>query len=31
MSEETKGFKVQAWMILVGVFAILIAIGIATS
>jgi|AP45_3_1055517.scaffolds.fasta_scaffold1078530_1 hypothetical protein len=31
MSEETKGFKVQAWMILVGVFAVLIGVGIFTS
>ena len=31
MSEETKGFKVQAWMILVGVFAILVGVGIFTS
>ena len=30
-SEQTKGFKVPAWVLLVGVFAILITIGITTS
>ncbi len=28
-NEETKGFKIPAWILLVGAFAILIGVGIA--
>jgi|TARA_Y100000294_G_scaffold108480_1_gene100600 hypothetical protein len=30
-SEQSKGFKIPVWVLLVGAFAILIAVGIATS
>jgi len=30
-SEQTKGFKIPAWVLLVGAFAIMIGVGIATS
>ncbi len=30
-SEETKGFKVPAWVLLIGAFAIMIGVGIAMS
>ncbi len=28
VNEETKGFKIPAWVLLVGAFAILITVGI---
>ena len=30
-NEETKGLKVPAWVLLVGAFAILIAVGVTMS
>ncbi len=30
-SEQSKGFKIPAWVLLVGAFVILITVGIVTS
>ena len=30
-SEQTKGVKIPVWVLLVGAFAIMIGVGIATS
>ena len=31
MEKEKKGLQIKPWMVLVGIFAVLIVIGIATS